>query len=57
MSTNTLFFIELALVHGAVLAWAFWELWSLRRDKRRAEVDASAKRARHAEGEKSANPG
>jgi hypothetical protein len=23
--------IELSLVFGAVLAWAFWELWSLRK--------------------------
>jgi hypothetical protein len=59
MSTNTLFFIELFLVHGAVLAWAVWEVWSLRRDKRRAAaaVEASAERAGHAEGEQGADPG
>ena len=47
MSNNLAFFIELVLVFGGVLAWAVWELWSVRRDQRRS----SAKRTRHPEGE------
>lgn len=42
--------IELGLIFLPVLAWAFWELWSLRRDRKRDEA-ASAERARHAEGQ------
>lgn len=57
MSTNVLFYIELGLVHGAVLAFAFWELYKLRRDKRRDEAAASAKRAGHAEGQHPADEG
>ena len=33
MSGKTAFFIELILVHGGVLAWAIWELTSLRRSQ------------------------
>ncbi len=49
MSGKTAFFIELVLVHGGVLAWACWELYSVRRSQRRDRE--SAERARHAEGE------
>lgn len=58
MSGNTLFMIEIIGFHGLVLSWCAWELWSLRRDKRRAaEAAASAERAGHAEGEQAAHPG
>lgn len=57
MSANTIFFTELLLGHGVVLAWAFWELRSLRRDKQRARDSALAERAGHAEGQDGANPG
>jgi hypothetical protein len=30
--------IELLLVFGAVLAFGFWELYSLRRDRKRSEA-------------------
>lgn len=51
MSGNTIFFVELVFFHGAVLGWAFWELWTLRRDKRR-DAAASAERARLADGQR-----
>ena len=52
MSGNTIFFVELVFFHGAVLGWAFWELWTLRRDKRR-DAAASAERARLDDGQRS----
>ncbi|MDX2264203.1 MAG: hypothetical protein NW215_04465 [Hyphomicrobiales bacterium] len=39
--------IDLAFVFAPVLAFAAWELWSLRRDKRRREAEAA-----RAEGQK-----
>ena len=50
MSGKTVFFIELVLGHGLVLAWAFWELRSLRRSQAK-DRDLGAERARHAEGQ------
>lgn len=50
LSGKTIFFIELVLVHGAVLAWAVWELLSVRRSQR-------ADRARHAEGQQPPHQG
>lgn len=50
MSGNTIFFVELVFFHGAVLGWAFWELWTLRRDRLR-DAAASADRARQDEGQ------
>jgi len=41
VSSETLIFIEMVLVLGGVLGFAFWELWKLRRDKRRSETDTS----------------
>jgi hypothetical protein len=35
MSPNSLIFLELLLVMGAVLGFCFWELWKLKRDKRK----------------------
>lgn len=49
MSGQTAFFIELVLVFGGVLAWACWELYSLRRSQ--AKDRELAERTRHAEGE------
>lgn len=48
--------IELGLIFLPILAWAFWELWALRRDRKRDEVQ-SAERARHAEGQHGADDG
>lgn len=44
MDGETLFLIELVLLHGAVLLFAFYELWSLRRDRKKREKDADKKR-------------
>lgn len=52
MSGNTIFFVELVFFHGVVLGWAFRELWTLRRDKRR-DAAASADRARQDDGQRS----
>lgn len=35
MSSGAIAFAELALAAGLVLGWAFWELWKLKRDKRK----------------------
>lgn len=43
MNGHKLALVEMVFGFGVVLAWAFWELWSLRRDKRR---DAEAAAAR-----------
>jgi hypothetical protein len=55
MKGQTIFFIELVLVHGAVLGWAVWELISLRRQQRRDRAAAaealSANGPGHAEGQ------
>jgi hypothetical protein len=34
---NNLLLVELLLVLGVALGWGFWELYTLRRDKRRGE--------------------
>lgn len=47
--------IELGLIFLPILAWAIWELWSLKREKRRDAV--LAERARHAEGQHGADDG
>lgn len=39
MDGETLFLIELILLHGAVLAFGFYELWSLRRDRKKREKE------------------
>ena len=35
MSGSALALAEMLLVAGVVLGWAFWELWKLKRDKRK----------------------
>jgi len=50
MSGKAAFFIELVLVFGGILAWAIWELTSLRRSQAKDRALA-AERARHAEGQ------
>lgn len=35
MSPDALVFTEMALVLGLVLGFGFWELWKLKRDKRK----------------------
>lgn len=47
MAEHWFFVIEALLFTGAALAWAGWELWSLRRERKR---DAS-RQARHPEGQ------
>jgi hypothetical protein len=51
VSADRLAIVELALVFGAVLAFGFWELWSLRRDRKRAEREAAASRGDDPSGE------
>ncbi|ADL02356.1 hypothetical protein Bresu_3050 [Brevundimonas subvibrioides ATCC 15264] len=50
MSGDQVFLIEMVLVFGLVLAWAVWELTSLRRSRKRDQA-LEAERARHAEGQ------
>lgn len=46
MSSSLLIGLEMAGVLGAVLLWGFWELYTLRRDNRRAaEAEAAKKQA------------
>ena len=56
MTGQQVFLTELFLGHGVVLAWAIWEVVSLRRSQRR-DREASAERARHAEGQHGADEG
>ncbi len=35
MSSGTIIFLEMALALGLVLGFGGWELWKLRRDKRK----------------------
>ena len=56
------FLIEGGLFGGAALAWGFWELWSLRRDKRKTQQEQDAKQnslstgpSGHAEGQHGAH--
>ncbi len=35
MSSGAIAFAEFALTAGLVLGWGFWELWKLKRDKRK----------------------
>jgi hypothetical protein len=35
MSSGAIAFAELALVAGLVLGWGFWELWKLKRDRKK----------------------
>lgn len=35
MSPDTIIFLEMLLVLGLVVGFGFWELWKLRRDKRK----------------------
>ncbi len=39
MDFSSPIFIELILVLGGVLAFGFWQLYSLRRDKQRSETN------------------
>lgn len=39
MDFSSPIFIELILVLGGVLAFGFWQLYSLRRDKQRSETE------------------
>jgi hypothetical protein len=44
MRTNTHFILELALFEGAAVAWAAWEFWSVRPNKK-PKADAPAQAA------------
>jgi len=35
VSPDTIIFLEMLLVLGLVVGFGFWELWKLRRDKRK----------------------
>lgn len=56
MSGTQVFIVEMVLVFGLILAWAVWELFSTRRALKR-DREASAERARHAEGQHGADDG
>lgn len=43
MNMPSLGFIELILVFGAVLAFGFWELYTLRRDRKHTEATRKAR--------------
>lgn len=45
MSSSLLITLEMAGVLGVVLAFGFWELWSLRRDKVRDKARDKAEEA------------
>ena len=46
MKTSTLVLLELVLVFGGVLGFAFWELYALRRDRRDgADARSESRRA------------
>jgi hypothetical protein len=45
MSSSLLITLEMAGVLGVVLAFGFWELWSLRRDKVRGKARDKAEEA------------
>jgi hypothetical protein len=40
MTANTFGLIELVLVFGLLLGFGFWQLYSVRRDQRRADEEA-----------------
>jgi hypothetical protein len=54
MEFNPLFLMEFVLFSGVVLAWAAYEYWSVRPDKKSPDVvapkEASPEDARHPEG-------
>lgn len=56
MTGTQVFVVEMVLVFGLILAWAVWELFSTRRSLKR-DREASAERARHAEGQHGADDG
>jgi len=64
MSGWTMGVVDLGLAFLPILAWAIWELWSLRRDKRR-EAESAARAVErpvpqgsgHAEGQHGADDG
>ncbi len=55
MDGSVFFFLDFAVVAAAII-WAVYELWSMRRSKRR-DAAVSADRARHAEGEQAPHQG
>ena len=56
MSGPTAALIEMVFGFGVVLAWAFWELWSLRRDKRRDDEAAAARLSAQGSAQGSGHP-
>jgi hypothetical protein len=44
MSSSLLITLEMAGVLGVVLAFGFWELWSLRRDKVRDKAEEATEK-------------
>lgn len=50
MKHGLVFLVEMGLVFGGVLAWAIWEVVSLRRSQAKDSALA-AERARHPEGQ------
>lgn len=43
MDGRTLVILEMTLTAGLCLGFGFYQLWSLRRDKRQAELEKQAK--------------
>jgi hypothetical protein len=55
MSDNTFFIVEILVFSGAALAWASWELWTVRKSKdepkdKPAQPGASPREPGHPEG-------
>lgn len=54
MTGNPIFLLELVIFNGAALAWAGWELWSVRRSRDPkpppGPSEGSADEPRHPEG-------
>lgn len=56
MSGKTAFLIEIVLVFGGVLAWACWELYSVRRSQAKDRA-GSTERTRHSKREHGSHEG
>jgi len=56
MSSSLIIGLEMAGVLGVVLAWGFWELWTLKRDKAKDAEAAKKEQEKLADREPPASP-